>query len=91
MHNGPHDVGGARGFGPVDPTPDAVAYPEGWEGRCVGAVIGAIAGGGKGAAIGAGSGATLGTLGEVFTSGQRVRVPSETRLTFRLQQPLLVN
>jgi hypothetical protein len=56
-----------------------------------GAVIGAIAGGGKGAAIGAGSGATLGTLGEVFTSGQRVRVPSETRLTFRLQQPLLLN
>jgi hypothetical protein len=56
-----------------------------------GAVIGAIAGGGKGAAMGAGSGATLGTLGEVFTAGQRVRVPSETRLTFRLQQPLLVN
>jgi hypothetical protein len=56
-----------------------------------GAVIGAIAGGGKGAAIGAGSGATLGTLGEVFTSGQKVRVPSETRLTFRLQQPLLLN
>ncbi len=55
-----------------------------------GAVIGAIAGGGKGAAVGAGSGATLGTLGQVFTSGQRVRVPSETRLTFRLRQPLLV-
>lgn len=56
-----------------------------------GTLIGAIAGGGKGAAIGAGSGATLGTLGQVFTSGQRVRVPSETRLTFRLQQPLLLN
>jgi hypothetical protein len=56
-----------------------------------GAVIGSIAGGGKGAAIGAGSGATLGTLGQVFTSGQRVRVPSETRLTFRLEQPLLLN
>ena len=55
-----------------------------------GAVIGALAGGGKGAAIGAGSGATLGTLGQVLTSGQRVRVPSETRLTFRLEQPLLV-
>ena len=56
-----------------------------------GAVIGVLAGGGKGAAIGAGwLGATLGTLGQVFTSGQRVRVPSETRLTFRLQQPLLV-
>ena len=49
------------------------------------------AGGGKGAAIGAGSGATLGTLGQVFTSGQQVRVPPETRLTFRLQQPLLLN
>lgn len=55
-----------------------------------GAVIGAMAGGGRGAAIGAGSGATLGTLGQVFTSGQRVRVPSETRLIFRLQQPLVV-
>ena len=55
-----------------------------------GAVIGALAGGGKGAAIGAGSGATLGTLGQVLTSGQRVRVPSETLLTFRLQQPLFV-
>lgn len=56
-----------------------------------GAAIGAIAGGRKGAAIGAGSGATLGTLGQVFTSGQRVEVPSETRLTFRLQEPLLLN
>lgn len=55
-----------------------------------GAVIGALAGGGKGAAIGAGSGATLGTVGQVLTSGQRVRVPSETRLTFRLQEPLLI-
>ena len=49
-----------------------------------GAAIGAITGGGKGAAIGAGSGAALGTLGHVLTSGQRVRVPSEARLTFRL-------
>ena len=55
-----------------------------------GAAIGALAGGGKGAAIGAGSGATLGMLGQVFTSGQRVRVPSETRLSFRLSQPFLI-
>jgi hypothetical protein len=54
----------------------------------VGAIIGAIAGGGKGAAIGAGSGAALGTGAEVFTSGQKVRIPSETRLTFRLQSPV---
>jgi hypothetical protein len=52
-----------------------------------GAIIGALAGGGRGAAIGAGSGAAVGTGVEVFTKGQRVRIPSETRLTFTLQQP----
>lgn len=53
----------------------------------LGAIIGAIAGGGKGAAIGAGSGAAVGTGAEVLTGGQKVRIPSETRLTFRLQAP----
>jgi len=54
----------------------------------LGAIIGAIAGGGKGAAIGAGSGAALGTGAEVLTGGQKVKIPSETRLTFRLQNPV---
>lgn len=54
----------------------------------LGAIIGAIAGGGKGAAIGAGSGAAVGTGVQVLTSGQKVRIPSETRLTFRLQTPV---
>jgi hypothetical protein len=54
----------------------------------LGAIIGAIAGGGKGAAIGAGAGAGVGTAAEVATKGQRVRIPSETRLTFTLQQPV---
>ena len=49
-----------------------------------GAVIGAIAGGGKGAAIGAGAGAAAGAGSQVIMGGQRVRVPSETRLTFVL-------
>ena len=53
----------------------------------LGAIIGGIAGGGKGAAIGAGSGAAVGTGAEVLTGGQKVRIPSETRLTFRLQSP----
>ena len=53
----------------------------------VGAIIGAIAGGGKGAAIGAGAGGAVGAGAEVMTNGQRVRIPSETRLTFTLQQP----
>jgi hypothetical protein len=54
----------------------------------LGALIGGLAGGGKGAAIGAGSGAAVGTGAEVLTSGQKVKIPSETRLTFRLQNPV---
>lgn len=50
----------------------------------LGAIIGGIAGGGKGAAIGAGSGAAVGTGAEVIGKGQRVKVPSETRLDFTL-------
>ena len=54
----------------------------------LGAIIGAIAGGGKGAAIGAGSGAAVGTGVQVATSGQKVKVPSETKLIFTLQNPV---
>jgi hypothetical protein len=54
----------------------------------LGAIVGAIAGGGKGAAIGAGSGAAVGTGAQVLTNGQKVKIPSETRLTFRLQNPI---
>ena len=50
----------------------------------VGAIIGAIAGGGKGAVIGAGAGGAAGAGAEEVTKGQRVKVPSETRLTFVL-------
>jgi hypothetical protein len=57
-------------------------------GAALGAIIGAIAGGGKGAAIGAGSGAAIGAGTEVLTGGQKVKIPSETRLTFRLQNPV---
>jgi hypothetical protein len=56
----------------------------------LGAIIGAIAGGGKGAAIGAVSGAAAGGAVQVMTKGERVRIPSETRLTFTLQQPLRI-
>jgi hypothetical protein len=54
----------------------------------LGAIIGAAAGGGKGAAIGAGAGAAAGTAGQLATSGQKVKIPAETRLTFTLQNPL---
>ena len=54
----------------------------------VGAIIGAIAGGGKGAAVGAAAGGAAGAGSEVITKGQRVRIPSETRLTFVLDSPV---
>ena len=55
-----------------------------------GAIIGAIAGGGKGAAIGAASGGAVGAGVQVLTKGAQVKVPSETVLEFRLQQPATV-
>lgn len=57
-------------------------------GAALGAIIGAIAGGGKGAAIGAAAGAGAGTAVQVVTGGQRVHIPSETRLTFTLDTPV---
>ena len=54
----------------------------------LGAIVGALAGGGKGAAIGAGSGAAVGGGVQEMTKGQVVKVPSETRLTFTVQQPV---
>lgn len=53
-------------------------------GAGLGAAIGAVAGNaGKGAAIGA----VVGTTAAVVQKGEKVSVPSETLLEFRLQQP----
>jgi hypothetical protein len=57
-------------------------------GAAVGTLIGALIGGGKGAAIGAAVGAGAGIGGVVLTKGKEVRVPSETLLSFRLDQDL---
>jgi hypothetical protein len=59
-------------------------------GAVLGAIIGAIADGGKGAAIGAGVGSAAGAGVQVFTRGKQVKVPSETLLEFRLEQPATV-
>jgi hypothetical protein len=59
-------------------------------GAVLGAIIGGIAGGGKGAAIGAAAGGGAGATVQVLTHGQQVKVPSETLLEFRLQQPVSV-
>lgn len=60
-------------------------------GAILGALIGGIAGGGAGAAVGAGVGGAAGAGVQVFTRGKEVKVPSETLLEFRLQQPATVN
>jgi len=59
-------------------------------GAIIGAIIGGIVGGGKGAAIGAGAGAGTGAAAEILTRGDKVKVPSETLLEFRLEQPAVV-
>jgi len=57
-------------------------------GAGIGAVIGAIAGGKKGAAIGAGVGGGAGATATAIENGEQVRVEPESKLTFRLEQPL---
>jgi hypothetical protein len=55
-----------------------------------GALIGAIAGGGKGALIGGPIGAGAGTAAALITGKKDIRLPAETRLTFRLADPVTV-
>jgi hypothetical protein len=59
-------------------------------GAALGTIIGAIAGGGKGAAVGAAAGAGAGAGAEVITKGQKVKIPSETRLTFVLDNAITI-
>jgi len=53
-------------------------------GTGLGAIIGGIAGN---AGMGAAIGATAGAVGSVAQKGQSIQVPSETLISFRLQQP----
>lgn len=59
-------------------------------GAAFGAIIGALAGGGKGAAVGALAGGGAGTAGAGFTGKRDIVLPAETRLHFRLAQPVSV-
>lgn len=57
-------------------------------GAAVGTLLGALAGGGKGAAIGAVAGAAAGAGTQILTRGKEVKVPAETELTFKTDQPM---
>jgi len=56
----------------------------------VGAIIGAMAGGGKGAAIGAGAGGAAGGGGVMATRDKAVSLPTESKLSFRLNAPVTI-
>ncbi len=59
-------------------------------GAVLGAVIGAMAGGGKGAGIGAAAGGAAGAGGILLTRGRTASLPTETRISFRLQQAVTI-
>src|SRR5207253_2057242 len=59
-------------------------------GAAIGAAIGAISGGGKGAVIGCATGAAAGVGAEAIRKGEQIKVYSESRLDFRLEEPLQV-
>ena len=59
-------------------------------GTAIGAAIGAAAGGGKGAAIGAGIGAGAGVAGAVITRSKPAEIPVETRISFRVADPVTI-
>jgi hypothetical protein len=59
-------------------------------GAAIGAIIGGVIGGGKGVAIGAAGGAGAGGVYQASTKGEQVKVPSETKLNFQLEQPVTI-
>jgi hypothetical protein len=56
-------------------------------GAGLGGLIGGLAGGGRGLGIGALAGAAGGTAVSAARGGQQLRIPSESLLEFRLEQP----
>lgn len=57
-------------------------------GGAAGSAVGAAVGG---AAIGAGAAADAGAVGQIFAEGNKVHIPSETVLEFRLRQSFVIN
>lgn len=76
-------TGGREGIGANKRTAEMVGG-----GTALGTLIGAVAGGGKGAAIGAAAGAAAGAGTQILTRGKSVKVPAESTLRFKLDEPL---
>jgi hypothetical protein len=76
---------GSKGIGANKRTGEFVGG-----GAALGGIIGAIAGGGKGAIIGGATGAGAGGVTQVLTKGKSIKIPAETLMTFRLEEPVRV-
>jgi len=59
-------------------------------GAALGALIGGLAGHGKGAVIGAAAGGGGGLAASAATGGQKVEIPAETRITFKLTEDVTI-
>lgn len=59
-------------------------------GAGIGAAMGAIFGGGRGAAIGAATGGAAGTGSVLLTRGEAAELAVETRIPFRLREPVTI-
>lgn len=59
-------------------------------GAALGSAIGAAAGGGGGALIGGLAGAAAGALAQVLTAGKEVKIPAETVVKFKLDEPIVL-
>lgn len=57
-------------------------------GAALGTLIGAVAGGGGGAVLGGIVGAAAGAAVQVLTQGKEIRVPAESMLRFKLDEPI---
>jgi hypothetical protein len=60
-------------------------------GALLGALLGAAIGGGDAAAAGAVAGAAVGATAQILTKGNRIHVPDETLLNYRLQSSLNID
>lgn len=78
-------VAGDRGIGANKRTAEMTGG-----GALLGTLVGAVAGGAKGAIIGAVVGGGAGAAAQVMTKGSEVNVPAESVLTFKLDQPLIL-
>jgi hypothetical protein len=77
------DVEKTTGLGKNQKTAEMVGG-----GAALGAVIGAATGGGKGAVLGGLIGAAAGAAAQVLTQGKEVRIPAESVLRFKLDEPI---